>query len=127
MKISLLLLMLLPLTVHAEEIWDLDALSTAPAFHWDDEKSSVRSLIYEGATIDGQPTEVFAFYADPSTVGMKNAPEAPYPAIVCIHGGGGTAFADWVNFWARRGYAAISMATPPTPVCVPTASGKAPR
>lgn len=26
-----------------------------------------------------------------------------------IHGGGGTAFSDWVHFWAQRGYAAIAM------------------
>ena len=104
-----LTLPLLTITSNAKEIWDLEALSTAPAFRWDDEKSSVRSLIYEGASIDGKATEVFAFYADPSTVGMADAPEAPYPAVVCIHGGGGTAFAEWVNLWARRGYAAISM------------------
>ncbi len=91
------------------EIWDLDALSAAPAFRWADETSSIRSLIYEGATIDGEATEVFAFYADPSTVGMENPPSAPYPAVVCIHGGGGTAFAEWANLWARRGYAAIAM------------------
>jgi len=100
---------LLSITTHAEEIWDLEALSSAPAFRWDDEESSVRSLIYEGATIEGKATEVFAYYADPSTVGMENPPTAPYPAVVCIHGGGGTAFAEWVDLWARRGYAAISM------------------
>lgn len=112
--IPLATLLMLPasLSIAADpgpEIWDLDALSTAPAFRWDDEKSSIRSLIYEGATIDGKATEVFAFYADPSTVGMENPPSAPYPAVVCIHGGGGTAFAEWIDLWARRGYAAISM------------------
>ncbi|HEY1083421.1 MAG TPA: PhoPQ-activated protein PqaA family protein, partial [Prosthecobacter sp.] len=37
-----------------------------------------------------------------------------------IHGGGGTAFADWAHLWARRGYAAIAMdlsgSRPPAPV-----------
>jgi dienelactone hydrolase len=28
---------------------------------------------------------------------------------VLIHGGGGTAFRDWVELWAKRGYAAIAM------------------
>ncbi|MEM6916735.1 MAG: dienelactone hydrolase family protein, partial [Verrucomicrobiota bacterium] len=31
------------------------------------------------------------------------------PGIVLIHGGGGTAFSDWVWLWAKRGYAAIAM------------------
>lgn len=29
--------------------------------------------------------------------------------MVLVHGGGGTAFADWVKLWTARGYAAISM------------------
>ncbi len=102
-----------------KNIWDLEALSSPPAFRWEDEKSQIRSLIYEAATIDGKATEVFAFYADPQTVGLENPPAAPYPGVVLIHGGGGTAFAEWVDLWARRGYAAIAMdlsgRRPPTP------------
>lgn len=41
------------------------------------------------------------------------------PGVVLIHGGGGTAFADWVHLWAKRGYAAIAMdlsgSRPPEP------------
>ena len=33
------------------------------------------------------------------------------PAMVLVHGGAGTAFADWVRMWKRRGYAAIAMDT----------------
>jgi cephalosporin-C deacetylase-like acetyl esterase len=29
--------------------------------------------------------------------------------MVLVHGGGGTAFADWVKLWVARGYAAIAM------------------
>ena len=35
--------------------------------------------------------------------------EKPVPGVVLVHGGGGTAFADWVKLWTARGYAAISM------------------
>jgi dienelactone hydrolase len=31
--------------------------------------------------------------------------------MVLVHGGGGTAFADWVRLWTSRGYAAIAMDT----------------
>ena len=33
------------------------------------------------------------------------------PAMVLVHGGGGTAFAEWVRLWTSRGYAAIAMDT----------------
>ena len=43
-----------------------------------------------------------------------------YPGVVLIHGGGGTAFAEWAWLWAQRGYAAIAMDLsghrPPTPI-----------
>ncbi len=45
--------------------------------------------------------------------------------IVLIHGGGGTAFSDWVWLWAKRGYAAIAMDLsghrPPRPSSTPRA------
>lgn len=40
------------------------------------------------------------------------------PGIVLVHGGGGTAFRDWVKLWMDRGYAAIAM---DTYGCIPTA------
>src|SRR5262249_25438204 len=67
----------------------------------------------------GHPTEVFAFYASPITLGDAKPGEKKIPGVVLIHGGGGTAFADWVYLWAKRGYAAIAMdlagAQPPDP------------
>jgi dienelactone hydrolase len=35
---------------------------------------------------------------------------SPVPGVVLVHGGGGTAFSDWVELWTNRGYAAISIA-----------------
>ncbi len=32
-----------------------------------------------------------------------------FPGVVLIHGGGGTAFSEWTELWAKRGYAAIAM------------------
>ena len=38
-------------------------------------------------------------------------PKTKIPGMVLIHGGGGTAFAEWVRLWNARGYAAIAMDT----------------
>ncbi|MBN8215576.1 MAG: acetylxylan esterase [Spirochaetes bacterium] len=60
----------------------------------------------EGLPYKGKPTKVFAWYGAPAYGTGKK-----YPAMVVIHGGGGTAFAEWVQLWNKRGYAAIAMDT----------------
>ncbi len=100
--------------------WDLVQLAEVPEFRWVDEKSPIRSLIYQGQLYFNEPTEVFAYYASPETIGGNSAEAGEYPAVVLIHGGGGTAFAEWVWLWASRGYAAIAMDLsghrPPKPI-----------
>lgn len=89
--------------------FDVDSLSKAPiVFPADDlQVDGVKAFFYQGASYKGQPTRVFAYYGVPS-----NRPEnsnGKLPAMVLIHGGGGTAFDRWVKVWNERGYAAIAM------------------
>ena len=65
----------------------------------------MRAFFYEGADYKGKPTWVFSYYAAPA----GKLPEGGWPAVVCAHGGGGTAFPDWVRTWNKNGYAAIVM------------------
>lgn len=109
----------------AEQVgpWNLDALkSTVPAMKWVRQDQPVHSLTYAGEVYKGQPTEVFAFYASPITLGEAK-PGTKFPGVVLIHGGGGTAFVDWAYLWAKRGYAAIAMdlsgSRPPDPAYDP--------
>lgn len=99
--------------------WDLETLHQTPAMSWLRQDQPVHSLLYAGETFQGKPTRVFAFYASPVTLGQAK-PGTKFPGVVLIHGGGGTAFADWVWLWARRGYAAIAMdlsgSRPPDPM-----------
>ena len=80
----------------------------APAFHEaaNIHSEGVKGIFFEGPPYRGKPTEVFAWVGLP-----KVDPGKKVPGIVLIHGGGGTAFANWVNLWTSRGYAAIAMDT----------------
>lgn len=85
-----------------------EQLDAAPGFSWDSgfETNGIRGLFFDGVPWHGKPTRVFAWF------GMPRGPvHGKVPAMVLVHGGGGTAFADWVRLWNERGYAAIAMDT----------------
>jgi dienelactone hydrolase len=83
--------------------WDLASLDNPPKCTWVESDGPIRSLYYEGEPYQGHPTRVFAYYAVPAKDGQK------HPAMVLVHGGGGKAFKEWAELWARRGYVAIAM------------------
>jgi dienelactone hydrolase len=66
-------------------------------------KGLVREVTYAGEPWQGKPTRVFAY------LGLPASGTPPFPAVVLVHGGGGKAFPDWAEHWARRGYAALAM------------------
>ena len=66
----------------------------------------VRALFFDGQPWKGRPTRVFAYTGAPSVRGGERV-----PAMVLVHGGGGSAFIPWVRLWVSRGYAAIAMDT----------------
>src|SRR2546429_5441090 len=86
--------------------WNLEQLSSPPQLYPapDFQAPGVRALFFEGLPWKGNPTRVFAWYGVPS-----NATAARVPAMVLVHGGGGSAFAHWVRLWTTRGYAANAL------------------
>jgi hypothetical protein len=88
--------------------WDLSQLSHAP--HTIDavapQEAGMKAFFFEGLPWHGKPTRIFAWYGAPA-----HKVEERVPAIVLVHGGKGTAFADWVKLWNDRGYAAIAIDT----------------
>ncbi len=88
--------------------WDLGALSKAPEWKTLERPKAdlVKAISFAGLPFQGKPTRVFAWLGIPTL-----APGEHAPAMVLIHGGGGTAFEEWVRLWVGRGYAAIAMDT----------------
>lgn len=65
-----------------------------------------RAIYFDALEYEGRSTRAYALVSIPEGA----SPENPVPGIVLVHGGGGSAFQDWVDLWVDRGYAAISIA-----------------
>ena len=67
---------------------------------------AVRPLFFDALDWEGKPTRVFAWIGLPAGASK----EKPVPGVVLVHGGGGSAFKEWVQKWNEQGFAAISIA-----------------
>ena len=109
-----IILTLLPCTYALAQtnkpVWDLHTLGDAP--QWINLErpasgsSAIKPIFFTGLPFRGKPTRVFAWLGIPH---LKPGEKAP--GVVLVHGGGGTAFEEWVQLWVQRGYAAIAMDT----------------
>lgn len=88
--------------------WNLESLFAPPGFEWENQDAAVRSLQFTNEPYNDRPTRVFAYYATPGTIAGDPTLDKDLPAVVLVHGGGGTAFREWCELWAQRGYAAIA-------------------
>lgn len=78
-----------------------DPLEIEVLKEWDEEGIHLSELYFTGETWKGVKTRVYAIQGAPRE-GKK------LPGLLHIHGGGQTAYAGWVRFWAKRGYACVS-------------------
>jgi predicted dienelactone hydrolase len=85
--------------------WNTEALKQAPAAQWGARTGLVQEVYYQGEPYRGKPTRIFAY------LGRPTSGNGPFPAMVLVHGGGGKAFRDWAEHWAKRGYVALAMDT----------------
>ncbi|MEX1047960.1 MAG: acetylxylan esterase [Akkermansiaceae bacterium] len=65
---------------------------------------AIKPIYFDALPWKGKPTKVFAW------LGIPENAKGKLPAVVLVHGGGGTAFAPWVKLWNDHGYVAISIA-----------------
>lgn len=109
---SLLVLLLITLSKlsYSQTIgpWNLENLYKVP--NWEvttlAPKDGVTSILFRSIDYLGNPVQVFAYYSAPTTGVM---PAGGWPAMVHAHGGGGTAYSEWVKYFNDQGYAAISL------------------
>ena len=89
--------------------WDLRRLSEPPVFDWAEGKE-IRSLYYEGEVLPRKANAGLCLLCNTrQRLQASHCRTRNFRAVVLVHGGGGTAFSEWVKLWAKRGYAAIAM------------------
>ena len=87
---------------------ELAKQTTPPAVHEGtgfQTDGTVRPIFFDALDWEGKPTRVFAWIGLPAGASK----EKPVPGVVLVHGGGGTAFKEWVQKWNAEGFAAISI------------------
>lgn len=87
--------------------WDVAMLSKPPsAIEAQEGKvEGLQSFFLDGLPYKGRPTKFYAYLGIPTNVTRK------VPAVVLVHGGGGSAAAPWAKYWVAKGYAALSLDT----------------
>jgi len=90
-----------------EQIAALGDLKTSPIVYAAEgfaPAGTIQPIFFEGLAYQGKPTRVFAW------LGLPAKRSGKVPGVVLVHGGGGTAFKEWVLKWNEQGFAAISIA-----------------
>ena len=83
-----------------------------PAYSYTDEFDTfktyphLKGLFFDALPFHDQPAKVFCWYGVPEGA----SPGQKFPAVVLVHGGGGTVFPEWVKKWNDKGFVAISVA-----------------
>jgi cephalosporin-C deacetylase-like acetyl esterase len=93
-----------------EEVLQLGELKAPPAVYdasadaATESTAAMQAVYFEGLPYRGSSTRAFAW------LGLPQKRNGKVPGVVLVHGGGGTAFKEWVKLWNDRGFAAISIA-----------------
>ena len=87
------------------QLWATPVYERAPQY--DKLEHDIQAYFLQSVPYNDSPTYVFAYVGIPSIATKTN----PVPGIVLVHGGGGSAFSDWVKMWNDKGYAAIAIDT----------------
>lgn len=89
--------------------WNANELMKAPLYKPagfpDSEVDGLTAILFEGMPVDELPSPVFAYIGHPD----GPVPAGGFPAMVLVHGGGGTAYENYAKLWISKGYAVIAV------------------
>ncbi|MCK9235101.1 MAG: hypothetical protein WC225_05050 [Acholeplasmataceae bacterium] len=83
-----------------------DELWQKPTFYYDEDKDiDNRNIkaVWLRSDYQGQESYAFAYLGYPAVI------KENMPAVLLLHGGGGTAYPDWVSRWTDLGYVALAV------------------
>ena len=90
------------------QFWRMEELSAVPACRPAAEPESaypgLKPLYVSGKGPNGMAADFFCYYGHPE----GPAPKGGFPGVVLVHGGGGTAFPNYVRDWIGLGFAVIA-------------------
>ncbi len=89
------------------EIDSLGTLTQVPQMHLakgSKMSDNPKAIYFDALPYEGKNTRSYAWLGSPKKTTGK------VPGVVLVHGGGGTAYKEWVQHWNRNGFAAISIA-----------------
>ncbi|MFH1361985.1 MAG: acetylxylan esterase [bacterium] len=91
-----------------QALWDIDQekVDTVILRTYQKENITVKELCYFSREYAGSPSRIFGYYCYPSQS------KKPLPAILLVHGGGGSANLGNTIEWAKRGYVVMSIDLP---------------
>ena len=88
--------------------FDLTKLSAVPTFRACSYPGSkvpgMRDILVDGFGPNDARAEFFCYYALPEAP----MPQGGYPAVLLVHGGGGTAYPNYVDMWRKLGFAVLA-------------------
>lgn len=117
MRIIIVLLTLMVLTAaqvsafpskELKTLWDipLSHVNSHTAKVYNREGIHVEEVYYQSRSYQGEPVKIFGYFCFPAGARHK------LPAILLVHGGGGSAHLGRTLDWARRGYAVLTIDLP---------------
>lgn len=91
-----------------EKYWNFSELSKAPKWraapYPESQYPGMKAILVSGRGPGDSSAEFFCYTAFPE----GQAPAGGWPGVVLVHGGGGTAFPNWVEEWRAAGFAVIA-------------------
>ena len=92
-----------------EAFWSVSDLLAPPRYrqnpYTDSDFPGLQALLVEGRGPNGTNAEFFVYYAKPD----GPVPEGGFPGVLLVHGGGGTAYPNYVQDFVKDGFAVLAL------------------